>query len=85
MIEISKEDVKEIIKCGARNKGITEEEYRNQIEEIIESLVNSSDSKIRKEIKEVFGDNIPSPEEYIYEITKTLGIAERRKIRKKKG
>lgn len=76
MIEISKEDVKEIIKFGANNKGISEDEYRNQIEEIIEALVNGSDSKTGKSIKEMFGDNVPSPEEYIYEIAKTMGIAE---------
>lgn len=66
----SKRDVKAILKAGAKAKGISLAEYRKQFQENIYEMKESDDPEIIESFKKYFGDKIPTPEEYIYKISK---------------
>lgn len=70
MIGLKKHDMKTILKAGAKARGLSLSEFRAEIQENIDIAVNSQDPVVRKRFKKYFGNKIPTPEEYIYTITK---------------
>ena len=45
-------------------------EFRAEIQENIDNAVNSQEPAVQERFKKYFGNRIPTPEEYIYTITK---------------
>lgn len=62
--------MKTLLKVGAKAKGVSLSEFRAEIQENIDNAVNSQDPVVQKRFKKYFGNKIPTPEEYIYTITK---------------
>ena len=62
----SKRDAKAILKAGARARGISLSEYREQFQQNIYAMKESHDPEVQAEFKKCFGNKIPTPEEYIY-------------------
>ena len=70
MIGLKKRDMKTILKAGAKARGLSLSEFRAEIQENIDNAVNSQDPAVQERFKKYFGNRIPTPEEYIYTITK---------------
>lgn len=70
MIGLKEHDMKTLLKVGAKAKGVSLSEFRAEIQENIDNAVNSQDPVVQKRFKKYFGNKIPTPEEYIYTITK---------------
>ena len=70
MIGLKKHDMKTLLKVGAKAKGVSLSEFSAEIQENIDNAVNSQDPVVQKRFKKYFGNKIPTPEEYIYTITK---------------
>ena len=51
---------------------ISSDEARKEIEQAILAALDNPDSKKRAEFKKQFGDRIPTPEEFIYVVTKEI-------------
>ena len=63
MLGLKKRDMKKILKAGAKASGVPLSELRN-----------STDSEVQAKFKKYFGNRTPTPEEYIYTITKKVKI-----------
>ena len=75
MIGINRKDIQAILKAGAKAKGMSTSEFKAEIQAIIDNIIiNSSDIEEQKRFKQYFGNRIPTPEEYIYTITKKTTI-----------
>ena len=74
MIGLKKHDMKTLLKAGAKVKGVSLSEFRAEIQENIDNAVNSQDPVVQKRFKKYFGNKIPTPEEYIYIITKKTRV-----------
>ena len=74
MIGLKKHDMKTLLKVGAKAKGVSLSEFRAEIQENIDNTMNSKDPVIHKRFKKYFGNRTPTPEEYIYTITKKVKI-----------
>ena len=70
MIGLKKRDMKTILKARAKARGLSLSEFRAEIQENIDNAVNSQDPAVQERFKKDFGNRIPTPEEYIYTITK---------------
>lgn len=70
MIGINRKDIQAILKAGAKAKGMSTSEFKAEIQATIDNIINSSDIEEQKRFKQYFGNRIPTPEEYIYTITK---------------
>lgn len=70
MIGLKKRDIKTILKAGAKARGVSLSEFRAEIQENIDNAVNSQEPAVQERFKKYFGNRIPTPEEYIYTITK---------------
>lgn len=70
MIGINRKDIQAILKAGAKAKGMSTSEFKAEIQATIDNIINSSDI----DFKQYFGNRIPTPEEYIYTITKKTMI-----------
>ena len=70
MIGLKKRDMRTILKAGAKARGLSLPEFRAEIQENIDNAVNSQDPAVQERFKKYFGNRIPTPEEYIYTITK---------------
>lgn len=71
---LKKQDIKNMLKVGAKARGVSVSEFRAEIQKKIDNAVNSQDPVVQKHFKKYFGNKIPTPEEYIYTITKKTKI-----------
>ena len=74
MISLKKRDIKKALKAGAKAGGMSLTEVRENIEVMIDEAMNSTDPEVRANFKEYFGNKRPTPEEYIYIITKKTRV-----------
>ena len=74
MIGLKKRDIKKIIKNGAKAGGRSVGDVRADIQATIDDELNSTDAKVQANFKKLFGNKRPTPEEYIYTITKKTKI-----------
>lgn len=66
--------MKALLKAGAKARGLSLPEFRAEIQKNIDNAMNSQDPVVQKHFKKYFGNKIPTPEEYIYTITKKTKI-----------
>ena len=68
MISLKKRDIKKALKAGAKAGGMSLTEV------MIDEAMNSTDPEVRANFKKYFGNKRPTPEEYIYIITKKTRV-----------
>lgn len=72
MIGLKKRDIKKALKAGAKAGGSSYADVRADIESMIDKAMNSTDPEVQANYKRYFGNKRPTPEEYIYTITKKI-------------
>ena len=70
MLGLRKRDIKKALKAGAKAGGVSLADVRADIEATIEEAMNSTDPEVQANFKKYFGNKRPTPEEYIYTVTK---------------
>lgn len=72
MIGFKKRDTKDLLKTIARQHGISVNEVRAQMQKTIDEARSNPDPEKQAEFRKYFGDRTPTPEEFIYTVTKKL-------------
>ncbi|WP_196029953.1 hypothetical protein [Longicatena caecimuris] len=74
MIGIKKRDIKKALKAGAKVGGSSYADVLADIEAMIDEAINSTDPEVQENFRKYFGNKRPTPEEYIYKITKKTRV-----------
>ncbi|MBF9689932.1 hypothetical protein [Bifidobacterium dentium] len=74
MLGLKKQDIKRGLKIGARASGVSLTDVRADIEATIDEVMTSTDPEVQTNFRKLFGNKRPTPEEYIYTITKKTKI-----------
>lgn len=67
---LRKKNMKNIIEMVAQQKGVSVEEVRQEMKLAIEEARNNPDLEKQANFKKLFGNNIPTPEEFISTMAK---------------
>ncbi len=62
----------DLFRAVAKKHGVSAEEVRKDIEEIIADARNNPNPAMQAEFKKRFGDGVPTPEEFIYVLTREV-------------
>lgn len=74
MIGLKKRDIKKALKAGAKVGGVSLADIRADIEVTIDEAMSSTDPEVQASFQKYFGNKRPTPEEYIYKITKKTKV-----------
>ena len=69
-MKLKNRDIKKIIKNGAKAGGRSVADVRADIQATIDDEMKSTDPEVQANFKKLFGSKRPTPEEYIYTMTK---------------
>lgn len=72
MIGLKKRDTKDLFKVIARQHGISVKEVKAEMQKNIDEARSNPDPEKQAEFSRYFGDRTPTPEEFIYVMTKKL-------------
>lgn len=72
MVENKNRNTKVLFKAIAKANGISVIELKKEIQLAIEIAQNNPDSKKQAEFWKYFGDRTPTPEEFVYVLTKEI-------------
>ena len=74
MIELKRRNMNYIMKVGAKAQGVSVSEFRAMLQDTIDKTMESTDPDVQANFKRYFGNKRPTPEEYIYTITKKTKV-----------
>lgn len=74
MVGFKKRHIKKMLKTGAKASGVPLTDIRADIEATIDEVMTSTDPEVQTNFRKLFGNKRPTPEEYIYTITKKTTI-----------
>ena len=74
MIGLKRRNMNYIMKVGAKAQGVTVSEFRAMLQDTIDKTMESTDPDVQANFKRYFGNKRPTPEEYIYTITKKTKV-----------
>ena len=74
MIGLKRRNMNYIMKVGAKAQGVSVSEFRAMLQDTIDKTMESTDPDVQANFKRYFGNKLPTPEEYIYAITKRTKI-----------
>ena len=74
MIILKKRDIKKALKAGGKAGGSSYADIRTDIEATIDEAMTSTDPEVQANFRKLFRNKRPTPEEYIYVITKKTKI-----------
>jgi len=72
MIGFKKRDAKDLLKVVARKHGVSVAQVKAEMQTTIEEARNNPDPEKQAEFRKYFGDRTPTPEEFIYTMTKKI-------------
>ena len=74
MIGLKRRNMNYIMKVGAKAQGVSVSEFRAMLQDTIDKTMESTDPDVQANFKRYFGNKRPTPEEYIYMITKKTKV-----------
>ena len=74
MVGLKKRHIKKMLKTRAKADGASLADIRTDIEATIDEAMTSTDPEVQANFRKLFRNKRPTPEEYIYTITKKTKI-----------